>query len=85
MKLITGAPARETDPEWGVSRGRLMPDHHILNESEASPATRQKLVDSLVLVHGGMAHNVGPILEMVTEEVAAPQRAANKACNASGR
>ena len=61
-------PARETDPEWGVSRGRLMPDHHILTESEASPATRQKLVDSLVLVHGGMAQNVGPILEMVTEK-----------------
>jgi hypothetical protein len=29
---------------------------------------RQKLQDSLVLVHGGMAQNVGPILEMVTEK-----------------
>ena len=45
-----------------------MPDHHILDEREASPATRQALADSLVLVHGGMAQNVGPILEMVTEK-----------------
>jgi hypothetical protein len=34
----------------------------------ATPQTRQKLQDSLVLVHGGMAQNVGPILEMVTEK-----------------
>src|SRR5262249_27871969 len=33
-----------------------------------SDATRQALQDSLVLVHGGMAQNVGPILEMVTEK-----------------
>ncbi|MEN9974640.1 MAG: UTP--glucose-phosphate uridylyltransferase, partial [Verrucomicrobiota bacterium] len=31
-------------------------------------SSRQKLQDSLVLVHGGMAQNVGPILEMVTEK-----------------
>ena len=30
--------------------------------------TRRKLQESLVLVHGGMAQNVGPILEMVTEK-----------------
>ena len=35
---------------------------------DASDETRQKLQDSLVLVHGGMAQNVGPILEMVTEK-----------------
>ena len=29
---------------------------------------RQGLQDSLVLVHGGMAQNVGPVLEMVTEK-----------------
>jgi hypothetical protein len=28
----------------------------------------EKLEDSLVLVHGGMAQDVGPILEMVTEK-----------------
>ncbi|HEX8524642.1 MAG TPA: UTP--glucose-1-phosphate uridylyltransferase [Tepidisphaeraceae bacterium] len=68
MKLITGAAAREEDPEHGISRGRLMPNHHILSREEVSPETRQKLQDSLVLVHGGMAQNVGPILEMVTEK-----------------
>ncbi len=67
IKLIAGAPAGPTDPEAGISRGRLMPTHHVLTETEASAATRQKLQDSLVLVHGGMAQNVGPILEMVTE------------------
>ena len=34
----------------------------------ATPETRQRLQESLVLVHGGMAQNVGPILEMVTEK-----------------
>jgi hypothetical protein len=68
MKLIQGVPAAEGDPEWGVSRGRLLPSHRILNEQDASAATRERLQDSLVLVHGGMAQNVGPILEMVTEK-----------------
>ncbi len=68
MKLIEGVLAGEGDPEQGVSRGRLMPKHRILAEQDASAATRQKLQDSLVLVHGGMAQNVGPILEMVTEK-----------------
>jgi len=68
MKLIEGAPAGEGDPELGTSRGRLLPNHRILDQSDASDATRQQLQDSLVLVHGGMAQNVGPILEMVTEK-----------------
>ncbi|HEX8465579.1 MAG TPA: hypothetical protein VF627_13255 [Abditibacterium sp.] len=67
IKLIQGQTATPDDPEWGVSAGRLLPTHHILGEEEASAETRQKLQDSLVLVHGGMAQNVGPILEMVTE------------------
>lgn len=68
MKLITGKKAAEGDPEFGVSRGRLLPDHRILDQQDASDATRRALQDSLVLVHGGMAQNVGPILEMVTEK-----------------
>ncbi len=68
MKLITGVLASEGDPEYGISRGRLMPAHRILDQSEVSPRTRQQLQDCLVLVHGGMAQNVGPILEMVTEK-----------------
>lgn len=70
MKVISGAlaTAEGGDPEFGVSRGRLLPTHRILSKDDASAETRQKLQDSLVLVHGGMAQNVGPILEMVTEK-----------------
>lgn len=68
MKLIEGVAATEGDPEFGVSRGRLMPRHRILGAEDASAETRRKLQDSLVVVHGGMAQNVGPILEMVTEK-----------------
>lgn len=68
IKLIQGCVAREGDPEYGISRGRLLPSHHVFDEQEIAGATRKKLQDSLVLVHGGMAQNVGPILEMVTEK-----------------
>jgi len=68
MKLIQGVPAGPDDPEFGVSRGRLLPSHKIFNQADVSAATRQRLHDSLVLVHGGMAQDVGPILEMVTEK-----------------
>ncbi len=68
MKLIRGATATESDPEFGVSRGRLMPTHHILDDADVPAESRRKLQESLVLVHGGMAQNVGPILEMVTEK-----------------
>jgi hypothetical protein len=68
MKLICGVLAGEGDPEFGISRGRLMPSHKILDYHDASPETRRRLQESLVLVHGGMAQNVGPILEMVTEK-----------------
>ncbi len=68
MKLITGELAGPDDPEAGVSRGRLLPAHHILGPDEVDAATRRRLQESLVLVHGGMAQNVGTILEMVTEK-----------------
>ncbi len=68
IKLITGQPASEGDAEFGLSRGRLLPSHTILDREQVSDETRQKLQDSLILVHGGMAQNVGPILEMVTEK-----------------
>ena len=67
IKVIEGAPASEGDPEFGVSRGRLLPNHRILGEQEVSAETRRRLQESLVLVHGGMAQDVGPILEMVAE------------------
>lgn len=68
IKIIQGCEAAEDDPEFGVSRGRLLPHHTILGEDVISGETRRKLQESLVLVHGGLAQNVGPILEMVTEK-----------------
>ncbi len=68
IKLIQGVEATEDDPEYGISRGRLLPDHTILGRSDVSSDTRRRLQESLVLVHGGMAQDVGPILEMVTEK-----------------
>ncbi len=60
-KLIRGVAAAEGDPEFGTSRGRLLPQHEPVKLGA-------NLQESLVLVHGGMAQNVGPILEMVTEK-----------------
>ena len=68
MKLIQGVEAVEGDPEFGISRGCLLPRHDVLTREEVTPETRRRLEDSLVLVHGGMAQDVGPILEMVTEK-----------------
>lgn len=68
IKLIEGEIASEADPEFGISQGRLMPRHKVFNHQEIAPEARQALTDSLILVHGGMAQNVGPILEMVTEK-----------------
>jgi hypothetical protein len=68
MKLISGVDATDGDPEFGISRGRLLPLHKILDNEDAPQRVRAQLEDSLILVHGGMAQNVGPILEMVTEK-----------------
>lgn len=68
IKLIQGVHAQDGDPEFGISKGRLLPKHTILSEDLVDSLTRSNLQDSLVLVHGGMAQDVGPILEMVTEK-----------------
>jgi UDP-N-acetylglucosamine pyrophosphorylase len=68
MKLISGVEAKEGDPEFGISKGCLLPLHTIFELDQVSLETRQKLQESLVMVHGGMAQDVGPILEMVTEK-----------------
>ena len=71
MKLIRGVPTRVGDPEYGCSRGRLLPNHTLLTSKDIGMSMErvyEKLQDSLVLVHGGMSHNVGPVLEMVTEK-----------------
>jgi galactokinase/mevalonate kinase-like predicted kinase len=75
IKLIQGVAAGEGDPEWRVSRGRLLPAHQLLDchpprrpapEPARPDSFAEALAQSLVLVHGGMAQNVGPILNMVT-------------------
>jgi hypothetical protein len=68
IKLIEGQEARAGDPEFGVSKGRLLPRHTVFPSSEISGQARERLQQSLVLVHGGMAQDVGPVLEMVTEK-----------------
>ena len=67
IKIIQGVRSGEGDAEFGISRGRLLPQHTILTQTEVPASARRQLQDSLVLVHGGMAQDVGPILEMVTE------------------
>src|SRR5262249_59684117 len=75
IKLIHGVAAGEGDREAGISRGRLLPAHRLIDgkaeKSAAAGSSRalpfeDALARSLVLVHGGMAQNVGPILNMVT-------------------
>lgn len=68
IKTIKGCAAQEGDPEFKISNGKLLPNHTILSDMDVSAETKQKLQDSLVMVHGGMAQDVGPILEMVTEK-----------------
>ncbi len=65
IKLIAAEEAGAGDPEFGISRGRLLPRHRLLDEVPV--AARRRLEESLVLVHGGMSQDVGPILEMCTE------------------
>jgi len=68
IKIIEGARAVEGDTEYGISRGCLLPKHHVLATHDLHPEITERLSQSLVLLHGGMAQNVGPILEMVTEK-----------------
>ena len=68
IKAIQGTFAQEGDPESGISRGTLLPRHRVLEGDEVHPDIQEKIMNSLVLMHGGMASNVGPILEMVTEK-----------------
>jgi galactokinase/mevalonate kinase-like predicted kinase len=76
VKLIRGVPAGPLDPECGISRGRLLPEHELLDTSSGPTAgLRERLAQSLVLVHGGMAQNVGPILNMVTTKYLLRSRA----------
>jgi galactokinase/mevalonate kinase-like predicted kinase len=67
-KVISGKKAGKGCPEFGVSRGCLLPEHNLLSRHEMSPEVEEKILNSLVLVHGGISQDVGTILEMVTEK-----------------
>jgi len=68
IKVIEGMRAQAGDPEFGISAGCLLPRHRLLGAGEVHPEMAERLEQSLVLLHGGLAQNVGPILEMVTEK-----------------
>jgi hypothetical protein len=68
IKAIEGVPACDGDTEYNVSRGRLLPRHTILQDKRVHPEIEKRIASSLILFHGGMASNVGPILELVTEK-----------------
>jgi len=66
IKIIEGVEASKGDPEYGISRGRLLPSHSVLAREQLPPDIEETLRKSIVLVHGGLSMNVGPVLEMVT-------------------
>jgi hypothetical protein len=68
IKAIEGTFSKKGDPEHGVSRGTLLPQHTVFGGDSIHPEMEEKIMRSLVLIHGGMASNVGPVLEMVTEK-----------------
>jgi galactokinase/mevalonate kinase-like predicted kinase len=68
IKLITGKQANIGDPEYGISKGCLLPEHKVLSGKVITEMVENKILNSLVLVHGGISQDVGPILEMVTEK-----------------
>jgi hypothetical protein len=67
MKLIEGVHASEDD-RIRISKRCLLPKHKVLAYDDVAEETRNLLQNSLIMVHGGMAQDVGPILEMVTEK-----------------
>ncbi len=74
VKVIRGVAATETDPEWQVSRGRLLPEHQLIDvNAKATPSASlpEALASSLVLVHGGMAQERRPDPEHGHAEVPA--------------
>jgi UDP-N-acetylglucosamine pyrophosphorylase/galactokinase/mevalonate kinase-like predicted kinase len=68
IKVITGRLSQAGDAEFGISRGCLLPEYEFFSNNEISKEIEERIVKSMVLVHGGISQNVGPILEMVTEK-----------------
>jgi hypothetical protein len=86
LKRIAGVASEPGDPEHGISRGCLLPRHRLLRPGiEIHAELPQRLQDSLLLFHGGMAQNVGPILELVTERYLLREERATRAREELGR
>lgn len=68
IKVITGRLSQTGDAEFGISRGCLLPEHELFLRNEIPRDIEERIIKSMVLVHGGISQNVGPILEMVTEK-----------------
>ena len=51
-----------------MSRGCLLPEHNVFSRDRISKDVEDKIVNSLVLIHGGISQDAGPVLEMVTEK-----------------
>ena len=68
IKAIEGKIAVPGDTEFNISRGCLLPNHKVLKGDNIDQDFEKQITSSLILIHGGMASNVGPILEMVTEK-----------------
>ncbi len=67
IKVITGRTAVHGDPEYGISSGCLLPEHNLLSREEMPEDVENLIMNSIVLVHGGISQDVGPVLEMVTD------------------
>ncbi len=68
IKIIQGVNAEQGHPEYGISRGCLLPKHNIFTRDEIPLNIEKKILNSIVLIHGGISQDVGPVLEMVTEK-----------------
>lgn len=66
IKICEARVAQSGDPEYGVSRGRLLPSYRTM--TQISPEAQKKFVESMVLVHSGATQDVGPVLEDVTRQ-----------------
>ncbi|MBI1976047.1 MAG: hypothetical protein HYS56_00890 [Candidatus Omnitrophica bacterium] len=67
IRTVEAILSQPGDPEHGISRGRLVPSFNRFSPQEEERAIAA-LRESLVMVHGGLSQNVGPILQEVTEE-----------------
>jgi len=92
IKLIEGVTAQPDDVEYGFSpRPPVCPRHTLLGPDRIPAAGARTIArNPWSFVHGGMAQNVGPILEIGDGEIPAAQRggvvrAASGRCHAPMR